>query len=367
MSYNNQMRSEYNQGESVSISRPSSDAYLVIDSADRGTSSALIPGSGYTLPQTQPFNDFRLQRPQNLLQGGFTGLSLTEVRFPYAIPNIITGVNDTFYVKLQNPVSGTGVQLITIPGGFWDAQTLADNIESALVASPTIGIASSSVVTWTVTTNQNALSSFARAGFDIEALDATLAEVPFAIYPVNPALMTLGANGVPTATTVLIPEKGLMTLMGFDYPSDWNYWCSYFNGFIRSNFAPMTYTTYIDICSDKLTQYQKVRDSSSKTNARNNVICRLFIADENSVVPTQNFYYDTSAPPTRVAYSSYLAPGSVPFIIHRQFQYPKIFRWNKEVAIDWIDIKLYDDGGNLLPLPFGGLPDFQITFKASED
>jgi hypothetical protein len=159
-----------------------------------------------------------------------------------------------------------------------------------------------------------------------------------------------------------------MTLIGFDYTSDWNFWTKYHtNGFVRSSFAPFTYTTYIDICSDKLTQYQKVRDSSSKTNSRNNIICRLFIADENSVVPTQNYYYDTSAPPTRVAYPSYLAPGSVPFIIHRQFQSPKTIRWNKEAAIDWIDIKLYDDTGNPLALPNGALPDFQITFKASED
>jgi hypothetical protein len=57
----------------------------------------------------------------------------------------------------------------------------------------------------------------------------------------------------------------------------------------------------------------------------------------------------------------------VPFRIHRQFKCPKHFRWNKEVAIDWLDIKLYDDGGNPLYTPAGGSPDFQITFKASED
>ena len=368
MSYNNQMRSEYNQGESVSISRPSSDAYLVIDSADRGTSSTLVPGSGYTVPQTQPYNDFRLQRPQNLLQGGFTGLSLTEIRFPYAMPNVMPNINDTFWVKLQTPVSGTGVQEVSIGSGFYDSSNLAAVVQLVLNNSATVGTASPTAVTWSITTT-SVSSNVQNAGFTITAeLVSTGNPVSFAIYPVNPALMTLSPTGVPVSTTVQIPSKSLMTLMGLDYPSDWTYWCSYFNGIIESNFAPMSYTTYIDICSDKLTQYQKVRDSSSKTNARNNIICRLFISDENSTVPTQGVYWANRAvAPSEEVYSSYLAPGSVPFIIHRQFQYPKMFRWNKEVAIDWIDIKLYDDGGNLLPLPFGGLPDFQITFKASED
>jgi hypothetical protein len=248
MSYNNQMRSEYNQGELVSIGRHPPDAYLVIDSADRGTSSTLVPGSGFTLPQTQPFNDFRLQRPQNLLQGGFTGLSLTEVRFPYAIPNVIEGINNSFWVKLQTPVSGTGVQQVSLPQTFYDSTEIATLVQFALNNSATVGTASPTAVTWSITTT-NATSVVQNAGFAITAeFVATGDPVSFGIYPVNPALMTLSPTGVPVATTVQIPSKSLMTLMGLDYPSDWEYWCSYFNGIIESNFAPMTYTTYIDIC-----------------------------------------------------------------------------------------------------------------------
>jgi hypothetical protein len=361
------MRSEYNQGENISISRPSSDAYLVIDSADRGSSSTIQP-SGYTVPQSQPFNDFRLQKPQNLLQGGFTGLSLTEINFPYAIPNVIAGINDRFWIKLQNPVSGSGVGVVNLLAGgaseaYYTPITLANVVQNQLNGDATIGTASVNQITWSVGPNIN---NVAAAGFGIQA-SSTAISVPnmnFTIYPVNPALMTIGANGVPTATTVQIPNKSLMTLMGFDYVSNWSYWTQYFNQNYISRYAPMTYTTYIDICSDKLTQYQKVRDASSKTNSRGNIVCRLYIADETSTTPVLNEFYDGTIIQT---INTRIPTGSVPFNIHRQFKCPKHFRWNKEVAIDWIDIKLYDDGGNPLYTPPGGLPDFQITFKASED
>jgi hypothetical protein len=69
-----------------------------------------------------------------------------------------------------------------------------------------------------------------------------------------------------------------------------------------------------------------------------------------------------------------------PFIIHRQFKNPKAVMWNKEASVDWLDIAIYDEFGNLVPLGSTVVksaankvpanptfPDFQITLLASEN
>jgi hypothetical protein len=367
MSYIGKMHSEYNAGEDVSVMRMASDAYLVIDSADRGTSSSAIPGGGYTLPQTQPYNDFRLQKPQNLLQGGFTGLSLTEVRFPYAIPNVIRGVNNTLWVVLKNPYdlahSKAQIDLLGIAkSGWFSRESLATVLAAKLNADPNVGTASPNAITWAVGPNISGFQGYGLAVVPTQS--AGTVPVIFAFYPVDPQYLTANSTtGIVSASSVPIPNKSLMTIMGFDYVTAFDYFCS-FGVSLYSDYAPMTYTTYIDICSDKLTQYQAVKDASSKTNSRNNVICRLFITDETSTTPTIGSFWNGTA---EIDYNTSLRPGSTPFTIHRQFHCPKHFRWNKEVAVDWIDIKLYDDVGNSLFVPDYSLPDFQLTFKASED
>jgi hypothetical protein len=122
--------------------------------------------------------------------------------------------------------------------------------------------------------------------------------------------------------------------------------------------------------SSKLTYNQRVQDSSSKTTSFGNIICRIFIANETSDAGSQGFYYDgtADAPFNPVRYVATLPPGSSPFLIHRQFMCPKSFRWDMNQAVDWLDIKLYDDAGNpLFYDPNFSFPDFQITFKCTED
>jgi hypothetical protein len=358
------MHSLYNRGEDVAITRVPGDAYLVIDSADRSSSTSST-GEPLAAPYTQPYNNFRLQKPQNLVQGGFTRLQLTEVNFPYAIPNI-NPYTDTMWIRIINPTGGatidqkvqlnngspnfaTGTPLVGMYYGNFLAAALGTQLNNLAAISSSIGI------TWGVIYVPSDIAASYNGGFQIICtLTSTGAEYPFALYPSNPT--SIGVQP--------IPAKSLLNVLGFNPLSNWTYLTTP-SSVKFSAYAPLSYTSYIDIVSSKLTYYQNVQDSSSKTNSKGGVICRLFVTNDNSANPTVGYFYNGT---TAVRYQSTLPAGSAPFIIHRQFVCPKSFKWNKNTAIDTVDIQLYDDVGQPLYISSDGTyPDFQITFKCTED
>jgi hypothetical protein len=353
------MNSLYNQGERVDITRSPSDALLVIDSADRSTSTSAT-GEALALPSTQPYNNFRLQRPQNLIQGGFTRLQLTEINFPYAIPNINSYTN-SFWVQIVNPNSPPALitQKVEIPNNYYSGRDLAGTLKGRmnLIAAISTDVG----ITWDVQylpESETYVSQY--GGFVILAeIASTMAPVAYKLFPCDPNLIG----------TIPIPAKSMLNVMGFNPLTNWAY-CTNFSVGKQSLYAPLTYTSYIDVVSSKLTYYQRVQDSSSKTTSFGNIICRIYVANETSDAGSQGYYYNgaTDAAFNPVKYIATLPPGSAPFLIHRQFMCPKSFRWDMNQAVDWLDIKLYDDAGQ--PLFYSStfaFPDFQITFKCTED
>jgi hypothetical protein len=348
------MNSLYNVDESVEVARPPSDAYLVLDSADRSSSTSAT-ALAYGPPPTQPYNNFRLQKPENMVQGGFTRLQLTEVNFPYAIPNV-NERNNQMWVVAENPaLPGNYLTTqIVIPKGTYAGNELAFVLAFEMNDDAVIGTAATGI-TWVVQYSPFA-STFARKGFYIKGvLAAGPPEVLnyFSLFPLDP-------NKIGTQQ---IPPKSLLDLIGFSSLSDWDYITkqSYTKS---SSYAPLTYTKYIDIVSNKLTYYANVKDSSTRTNSGSSMICRLYIANETSDSNMIGYYYNGVSP---VRYDASVPPGSVPFLIHRQFMAPKQFKWEPDTAVDWVDIQLLDDVGMPLYVPEQGLPDFQITFKCTED
>ena len=332
----------YNKEEtSVVTSRPSSTAQLLLSSSDRAyfTGRFVAPLSYFV---TQPYNNFRLQKNENLLQGGFSRISVTEVLFPYNIPNVNNYTN-TFWVNcpltMANPVP------VTIPVGYYDGAALAAAVQTGLT-----GIAAPNGP-WSCTYNPN------NQGFTIST--PTTAE-PFQLYPNDPA--------IPSKD-----ETSLLTIMGWDFLTNSDYLTN--TGptpvravnIVQSVGAPLCYTKYIDIVSDKLTYYANVKDGDTNRPApQSNSICRLYIADETSTVPSVGVYWNGTA---AVTYNQTEQAGITPFLIHRKFPVPKCIDWDKNTAIDWIDIKLYDDSGR--PLYSNRLTEqsgnFNITLLASED
>jgi hypothetical protein len=287
-------------------------------------------GIGSDNSNGQNYNNFRLQKSQPLLQGGFQRLAVSEVTMNYNIPNINNYTNFMWVGALNDTIPGFVYRKVVITNGYYTGTALATEVETKLNAAFT-GTGFAFAVAYSDT-------SF---GFSISTLltrpGLTATSEPIVVYPYDPTLSPPSNVG----TT-------LLNVMGFNPKTNFNY-CSQqgSNQGLSSVGASLLYTKYIDIVSNKLTYYQKVIDQNSRRSGGSNVICRFYITD-NAGLPT-------------------FSPS--PYILTRQFNNAKSIRWDKNTAIDWCDISLLDDSGR--PLWYNPQTamsgDFQITLLASED
>jgi hypothetical protein len=308
-------------------SRQPASAYLFIDSQDRAQISSL--GQEQSLTQflikypVQPLNSFTIQKRQPFLSGYFTRLAVTECRFEFNSPNVNKRNNLIVFFDENNVAHE-----IEVPEAFYTPDELATALQSALTSA----IAGQ---TWTV--------AFSGDFFTVNS------DADFSIYPAE-------------FSTVDQTLKGLFFMMGFDAtltadPDTTQQ---------GSQFPSMTYTRYIDICSRQLTQYQKVKDNSTRENQVPSVLCRLYLGN-----------YTTEGLGDGGSTATLYYPGCRPCVISRIFNVPKYASWNPGAFIDQIDIELRDDIGNLLYI--AGDPnrneqlnairttnEFQLTLHASE-
>jgi len=117
----------------------------------------------------------------------------------------------------------------------------------------------------------------------------------------------------------------------------------------RGGIPTMSYTRYIDFVSTNLTKHQRLKDTLTQLNYTN-IIYRLYLNNENQLPITDDTYF-----------------SSRPSNIYRQIANPKTIMWNKNEMISAIDIKLYDDGGELLYIPEDEWEaDYFLTMQLSE-
>lgn len=281
---------------------PAADGLFCLNSDDR--------------PADQPYNNFVISGRGVILAGEFSGIKVTECNFPYLIPNVNSN-NNTFV--LDRYVGGVdNYRTITVPVGYYTAAALVTKINQLIQAAfPGTSI----VFSYDLTTLR----------FTVEST----APEEFALYARQDSIEN---------------TQSLLRLMGLPVsPIDGVYVTDLEIG------APTTlqYTKYIDFCSDVLTQYQTINDTSTASLNKRHIFCRLYISS------------DISLPQTEVGGNPVFAGSSVPFMIYRQFKNPKTLRWNGKDSIDRIDVQAFDDAGEpLASVP--GMPGFQFTFEASE-
>jgi len=325
------------------VARTPAIQYLTLNSKDRFQTSV----TGQSVDQ--PYNKFRLQRPQNIMNAFATRIGVSEVRFPYYIPNV-NASNNQVWILATNTSLGLTLYQLTVNVGFYSGTSLATALNSIISGSPTYG-------TYQAISGTNLPINPATAPLFIfnnptsqMIYDPSIAGASSSLFGLNPLAGIITEeqyNSLPSLTS----------LMGFAFQQvigALNFGSVAFAGRITT----MTYTDYIDIVSDKFNQYASTRDGSSDSNFNRSLICRLYLSDEAGAG------LDLTAP----------------FTIYRQFKNPKMVEWNKEASIDWIDIALYDEYGELLPLApdvalpnnngaisGGSYPDFQITLLATQD
>jgi len=292
---------------------------------------------------------------QNIIQGQIQSVAVSEVNFPYDIPNVQYNVTDEFF--LTDPDTAAGI-LVKLNPGFYTGTELENNLNLAIAAEAAIvGVPANDVPLVTFDPTENLFS-----------INPPLAPTaPIAWYLNSPySFPDPNYAGIPSPNKL---GKDLPSMMGFlrsqgrpvtgspgtsalyivsvGYPGPSVIPPDVVEGdVLAGGSAPLTFTQYIDICSPQLCKFQFFRDGSTTNLARrSDVICRLYIANN---VATQE------------------EEGTRPFVISRQYKNARVMRWTADNAVGTIDINLYDDVGQPLTTTWAPRP-YQITFNCYED
>jgi hypothetical protein len=294
-------------------------AYLVLDSNDRSDANANV-NTTITTADIQPWNNFRLQKPAPLMDGYAKRLGITEINFPWAIPNI-TPRNNSFVIAGAGMPAGA--YTVTVTPGFYTATELVTAINTDLsnnVVNPPVLSWSTSQLAFTLTPNasNNNLQVYTTSGGS------------FSTYVFSANLLKTMGISFPQFNTVFTAAAPLV-----------------------GSTTKLQYTAFVDITSSKLNYTSEVKDGSSARKNVSDLITRLYCADETSAINM----------------ASIGTPGSRPFQIHRQYATAKYLKQNPNQMLDWIDVQVYDEYGDLVYIPDGArtYPDFQITLLASEN
>lgn len=316
--------------ENCITQRPTSTSLFCISSEDR------YPNLGVARVVTSLSSPYRftITKNESLLNGFFTRMALTEIKFPWTLPNI----SASSFTNVIGITCGTDSAVIQIPDGFYTAPELAASITSiwnAAYASNTIlmeinpNVSDGSFLLTPVTT-----------GSTVAVYPAGVATTPLTL-PLNTFQLTdmmgfTNANSVPSAFQSSVGSPNLL------------------------------WTQYVDIVANNLTYNQALKDSSSSQETRD-IIYRIYLTES-----VQSYNYPT----TVAAQDAYFGPlpyGTRPFTIYRQFQNPKEIRWNKQQPIGQVTFEVYDDKGrnlaDLFTSAYGKLysADWNMTMLVSEN
>lgn len=337
-----------NHEAKVVTARAPASAYLTLNSRDR-----LFNASPTQTSVTyQPWNNFILQKAEAIIPTFARRLAITEVRFPWFIPNI-TKNNSQFGLILATAPAPT-VLRIKIPGDeFYTPTELAAAINAAIATAANLlppGTAPTCVY-------GNGQFIFARGSVPGTA---------FALVALNDQPVGLGpitANNIITSSLAYETSPNLLTTIGmpFEYLTLSLAAPVFLPAAVGGNYSLGLYTEFVDIVSDRLMRFADARDGGSGQLARTSNVMRLYLADEVSL--------------TTLDASGEIVPvGSRPFIIHRQFATPKQVQWDSKSFVGDLDLQVYDQYGAPVYLQFNAAagrpysyPDYQITLLASEN
>jgi hypothetical protein len=319
--------------------RSPSYAILAIDSEDRfkdyEEQRRVLAG-----PISGKFNrtpyDFQITKNESLMNGFFTRLALTELNFPWVIPNINERTQEiqfTYKIGAAAPIT----TILTLDVGFYRPDEIATELETQIKAlDPALATFFLSYGTDKLprfiynTVNAGNLVAF-------EPLDYNSGVYPF-----------------PSTT------KQLFDMMGF---TDDNTVLGANNVDVDTNLTYCQAIRYIDIVCSQLTYNQALKDTMSQTVARD-TLCRLYLGDGP--------YTGTST--IDPADAAFCPPGCAPFTIYRQFTNPKFIRWLPNQPVQGnLRFQVFDDDGQPLASYTGtdvygaSSENWSMTLLVSED
>ena len=302
------------------------------------TSSAQQPVSNSLNSQytngTPYANSFTIQSPGALIYGYIYKLIVSQIQVQYNIPTICLDKNDTIYILGGRTTPLDQPEPVVIPFGFYTPEELAAVLQITIQNTTTIGADGLITVTFDKSIGFKFTSTSVPAlGFYFPGLEQLqifpgLVLTPETINNILKTYRTLGITKENAGTVAPIPTEQVSG----DYP----------------NFL---YTPYIDISSDVLTNYQKVKDTNTSTEKPKGMIARVYISGVGN--------------PQITSATSTL--GSAPFIMTADLNSPKVIRWSPDVAVPSIDLRVTDQYGDFIPgADYGYSTEFQITMLCVE-
>jgi hypothetical protein len=282
--------------------RPPTTAVFGVDSDDRY--------NDYLTRRVKPTYPFtiNISKNESLLNGFFTRLAVSEFRMYWTLPNIATwwGNNTLTYYETTTPAFHT----ITIPNGFYDLQTLVGLIEVLVRAD---GI----LTNFIAVANVDGSSSYGTGDSQT-------------FYWLPP----------PTKTRTLYDMLNLITR----YPP-----LTIPQTTAQGGVANLKPTDFIDVVSPQLTYNQDLKDGSTAPIVRD-MLVRIYLDDDNrQFTRTQTNLFDASGSPMGHQVPQYTPDdgitGTSPFMIYRQFPYPKQVKWIPNQPLGNLTFELYDDQG----------------------
>jgi len=326
---------QQNIGQTI---RPSSTALLTIDSEDRFNDfvqkRAAVPGSYNYSPY-----DFAITKNQAIMNGFFTRLAVTEVVFPWAIPNInirtasivVTYKNGasaavtTTILPTSTFNSGVYAGEAYFPIGFYTPAKLAARLQAAL--RDVTGFAGLDV---TYGIDYNTYSGTTGLGNNqpvFAVLTGSTTElISFQALPYN-------TSNYPYPSTT----RQLFDLLGFDSNS------GTLADAVYGNPTFCQAIKYIDIVCPTLVYNQALKDTSSATISQDS-LCRVYLANADN--STNEILTSSDISGSGV---EFCPPGCAPTTLYRQFNVPKYINWvpNQPISGQLI-FRVLDDQGQVL-------------------
>lgn len=285
--------------------RPPASAWLNIDSEDRYTSI----DEKFLTPI--PANNFRIQKKQPLLYGAFKRVGVSQIQLQYRLPTVFTDTNDTFVLKDD---TNNVYYVLQIGAGYYSGPSLAAAIEAEV-----LDISGNPFTDFTCEYDDN-----------VGGLVWTNTGVNMRIQPFDPNTPSLEQNRIFFRTFETFGGTGPQAAA------------------LRFTLGTpkLIFTRYIDIVSDRLAKFQRVKDADTLLSNKTNIVARVYL----------------TAPNTRVDPGAYGGP----FDLTWDPNTPKHSMWSTDEAIYELDFRMYDERGNLLPWSTRFNTEFQMSILASE-
>ena len=315
-----------NSGTNTSITQAST-----VSSASQPVSNSLNSQYSDVTPYS---HNFTIQSPAALIYGYITKIIVSQIQLQYNIPTVNLGKNDTFYIADGNRARLP--EQVVIPHGFYYADELAAALQ-VLIRATTIGALADITVVFVP-----------RDGFIFTSNSAP----PLTFYfPDIPELqLRPGVGGVVTPDTINNILK-TYRLLGLTIANSYNVVPFTATTQVSFDYPTFLYTPYIDVYSDVLTNYQKIKDTNTSVQKPKGMVARIYVSGTGQIQTT----------------GSVSALGTAPFVMTSDLNSPKVIRWEPNVAIPSIDFQLLDQYGEFIPGAADGFStEFQMTLLCSE-